>query len=330
MFALTHVDNETLLEDFKKIAARDRLVTAILLAHIAEIDHRHLYLREGFESMKAYCMARLQLTEDGAKKRIQVARLAREFPQLFPAIANGNLSMFAVRLLATRLNSRNVEELVDGAANLSASELESYLAQRFPLAEVLSFDAELGTQVVAAQEPDSDSGAARHPSPVPDIAQPRTKLAPISADRFTLHATLPSEMHDRLRYAQQLLAHAVPNHDVIEVLDRGLKALIVDIERKRFGVGSRRSKANVRGIPARVKFAVFQRDEGRCVIRLEDGTRCNSDDRIEFDHIIPRAKGGKSTVDNLRLVSRAHNLWAAEQEFGRDFMTKKRNPRKNK
>ena len=37
---------------------------------------------------------------------------------------------------------------------------------------------------------------------------------------------------------------------------------------------------------------------------------------LQMDHVIPRAKGGPDTLDNLRLRCRAHNLLAAVEEFG--------------
>jgi hypothetical protein len=41
---------------------------------------------------------------------------------------------------------------------------------------------------------------------------------------------------------------------------------------------------------------------------------------LEFDHIRPVALGGTSTVDDLRVACKAHNLFAAEQIFGREYM----------
>jgi hypothetical protein len=45
---------------------------------------------------------------------------------------------------------------------------------------------------------------------------------------------------------------------------------------------------------------------------------------LEFDHIEPVARGGTSTVDNLRLRCRAHNQYEAERIFGAEFMKAKR------
>src|SRR5258705_12991400 len=131
-YNLTHLDNDSLLQGFAAHVAQDRRTTAALLAHIAEIDARHLYLRAGFESMRAYCMHELHLSEDAAAKRLQVARLARELPALFPAIADGRLHLRGVRALATRLTSANVDELIAVAANRTVAGIEILLAHRFP------------------------------------------------------------------------------------------------------------------------------------------------------------------------------------------------------
>ncbi len=41
-------------------------------------------------------------------------------------------------------------------------------------------------------------------------------------------------------------------------------------------------------IPDSVRLFVWQRDEGKCI-------KCGSQERLEFDHIIPIAKGGSNT-----------------------------------
>jgi hypothetical protein len=54
------------------------------------------------------------------------------------------------------------------------------------------------------------------------------------------------------------------------------------------------------------------------------GHQCGSDRFLEFDHIVPVARGGKSTVDNIRLRCQAHNQYEAERIFGTEFMKDKR------
>ena len=48
-------------------------------------------------------------------------------------------------------------------------------------------------------------------------------------------------------------------------------------------------------IPESVRNKVWRRDQGKCV-------ECGSNEKLEFDHIIPVSKGGSSTARNIRLL----------------------------
>ena len=114
----------------------DRHTTAALLAHIAEVDARALYLPAACSSMHVYCMRVLHLAEDAAFKRIRAARAARRFPQIFGAIADGRLHASGVVLLAPHLTDDNADELLAAASHLSKAEIEVLLAQRCPRPDV--------------------------------------------------------------------------------------------------------------------------------------------------------------------------------------------------
>jgi hypothetical protein len=89
-----------------------------------------------------------------------------------------------------------------------------------------------------------------------------------------------------------------------------MRALILDkIEQKNTKIKgavtriSQKSVAESMGreiIPDHVKSFVWQRDSGRCV-------KCGSQQRLEFDHIIPIAKGGSNTARNLQLLCETCN-----------------------
>jgi len=53
-------------------------------------------------------------------------------------------------------------------------------------------------------------------------------------------------------------------------------------------------------LPDSVKLFVWQRDQGKCV-------RCGSNEKLEFDHIIPFAMGGSNTERNLQLLCESCN-----------------------
>lgn len=54
-------------------------------------------------------------------------------------------------------------------------------------------------------------------------------------------------------------------------------------------------------IPADVQLLVWSRDGGACV-------RCGSKEKLHFDHIIPVAKGGASTAENIQILCEPCNL----------------------
>lgn len=54
------------------------------------------------------------------------------------------------------------------------------------------------------------------------------------------------------------------------------------------------------------------------------GHRCDARRFLEFDHVEPVARGGRATVEGLRLRCRAHNQYEAERLFGAGFMSERR------
>src|SRR5207249_10341167 len=121
--------------------------------------------------------------------------------------------------------------------------------------------------------------------------------------------------------------------DVAALLDRALQALIVTEEKRRYAMHRKprtprgtRSKSP-RHIPADVRRQVAERDGHRCAFVSPEGKRCECRHALEYDHIVPIARGGETTIENLRFACRAHNQFAAEQQLGTAFMAAKRGKR---
>ncbi len=84
-------------------------------------------------------------------------------------------------------------------------------------------------------------------------------------------------------------------------------------------------QARTRSIPAEVRRQVVQRDGGSCTWIGDGGRRCGSRYQVEVDHVHPFELGGASTLSNLRLLCKAHNLLHAEHAFGREYVAQFRN-----
>ncbi|HET9251975.1 MAG TPA: hypothetical protein VFP58_07660, partial [Candidatus Eisenbacteria bacterium] len=82
-YSLTHLRDDVLLRDLAALIVEERGTIASVLAYLAEVDARTLFIPLGYSSLYAYCREELRLSEDTTCKRIQAARAARRFPILF-------------------------------------------------------------------------------------------------------------------------------------------------------------------------------------------------------------------------------------------------------
>ena len=326
-YSLSQLSDALLLAELPRIAARDRATTAELLAHLAEAELRRLYAAAGYSSMLAYCVGHLRYSDAAAAKRIHAARIAHAHPVLFDMIADGRMSLATLVVLGPQLTPSHADELIPAASGKSRSELESLLAARAPRPEMF----EWGTE--AAPRTD-DSGNLPAPGrlvpsfspesggiPVPLAAPNGT---PLGDDRVALQVTVTRATQQKLQRAKELLGFNVPANDTAAVLDRALDALIVALEKQRFGRHTAhragRGSSDARHINSTLREQVAERDGGRCTFVSNAGQRCPSRHALEYDHVVPLAQGGSTSAENLRLLCPGHNQYEADRRLGREFM----------
>ena len=316
--------DDELLAALMRLVQRDNELLAELLAHLAELDQRRLYLDLGFPSLHAYCTSALGMCESTAGRRITAARVCRKFPDVLSRLAKGELHLSAVCSMSPHLDWNNAPELIEVCSNQSRRKVDEILAARFPRADV----------------------------------REKVRLDPLSADRYGLHFTIDAEALEELEKVRALARHRLPRGELPELFKLAMRTLRMDLEKQRFAVGKRKrgrratatatdaveSEATAvtadatEGRPAppppaevatesvahrpsaEVGREVYARDQGQCTFVAQDGRRCGAREFIEFDHIEPRALGGPPTAANLRLRCRAHNQLYARQCYGDHHM----------
>jgi len=184
-------------------------------------------------------------------------------------------------------------------------------------------------------EPTLSVGTSPEPQPSFAPAPPpsRRTLHPVDAENYSLCVTVDSALKTDLDELKALLSHKFPMGDLAALLREAVQCALekhrqrrgaAELARKRKSpVAAKPAKKTVHGrqpIPAAVRREVWKRDEGRCTWRGPDGKRCGSTWKAELDHLRPAALGGSSTVENLRILCRAHNTLSAEHVFGRAHM----------
>jgi hypothetical protein len=334
-YSRSHLSPETIRHNLRSLADRDRHITADLLAHIASADERELYIEWGFSCLHAYCLEELKMSEDAAYKRINAARAAARFPLIFEAVADGRLHLSGVVLLAPQLTEATAD-LIPAAFGLSKKAIEQLLADRFPRPDLPARIREIG-----ASSPETQLAPGRVGNDAPpesgelelapgQVAAPaeRNRIRPLGGKRFAIETTVGEKAHDDLRYAAALLGLRVGPENLRELTERAYAALAREAEKNKFGsrCPSRRSarpSTNPRYVPKDVLCQVMERDGGRCTYVSPDGRRCEATSRLELDHIVPVAKGGQATVENLRARCRGHNQLEAKRTFGAELMKAK-------
>ncbi len=237
----------------------------------------------GYPSLFAYCIDELSYSEDIACKRIAAARLSFHHPEVFSRLEEGRLSLTSLVILAPCAGAPNFNEILDWASGRPTRELEAFVASAIP-----------GRAV-------------------------KDRLRWVNESCVEFHFAADRQCAEMLERAREISRHEFPEGRYGDVVSAALEFYLEsrDLDRNELPSKQRGADPHGRYIPAAVKKAVWQRDNGRCAYISSRGRRCGSRAWIEFDHIQPFAEGGRSDrEDNIRLLCRTHNQRLARDRFG--------------
>jgi hypothetical protein len=301
MLSLSTVSDSDLLVGLRGLLTLERRATSDIIAHLAEVDARELYRQEACPSMFIYCVERLHLSDDAAQRRLHASRLAQKFPLVLDYLKSGRLNLTTLNLLGKHLTADNCRDLLDRATHRSKRQVEALCAEFSPREQT----AETIREVAVSAHTRTLGKEAEQP-PALARATDSGGLKPIATTGIEIRFTANRALKDKLDRAKALLLfHA--DSDMASIIDRAVSLLVDQLEKKRYGRTG-------------VKRAVYERDNGQCTFTDAQGRRCSERVLLEYDHIIPKGRGGKTTFDNLRLRCRAHNLLAAEEAYGKELM----------
>jgi HNH endonuclease len=345
---ISRLSNDDLITETKKAAANERHSTTQLVALLAEFDARRLYLGQGCSSLFAYCTSVLHLSEHAAYHRIEAARAARQFPVILYQLAEGAVTLTAIGLLRPHMTADNHLALLDAARHQSKREVERLIAGLVPREDVSPLVRRLAvikplsavpsankpSATARAAPPEMRTGPAARPLVLEaDSVRSDTRLErPSLSDRYLLRLTIGGDTHAKLQRARDLLRHTIPSGDPAAIVDRALTVLVEQLERAKIAATSRprfrraasppgeaagvsRATSTTRHIPAALRREVWARDGGHCTFVGPEG-RCRETGRLEFHHVTPYARGGRTDATNLALRCQAHNAYDARLAFG--------------
>lgn len=262
------LSDEQLLSGLKEALFAHRCSAAEVVAHLGEVEERRLHLIGGYGSMFEYCSSQLHMSEDDAYRRIEVARLARRFPQLLQKLSRGELSLSVAALLKSHLTPGNAERLLADVSSKTVCQAREVLAGWFPRPDVASSIRKLPVRQLASREPVAQlslasrveaahavsprmlappapaSAAAEAMAMPPErpgrtmaVALPRANgVQPLAPERYRVKLTAGAELKRKLELATGLLRHTLPSGDLASIVERALDVLIEQTLARRFGV----------------------------------------------------------------------------------------------
>jgi hypothetical protein len=333
------LSDHDLLARVSVLAGNERDASVELVAHLAVLDARPaLFAAAGHGSLFTYCTEVLRLSEDATCNRIQAARACRDFPMILDLLASGTMSLTSVRMLRPHLTPDNHEAVLARASGRSRREIEALIAELAPRPDVPSSVRRLPTATSAptlapaapSPAPPAEAATVASPEPAVPASSPpplpttrRPIIETTSPERYRVQFTIGKESHDKLRRLQALLRREIPDGDPGAIFDRAVTLLLEKVEKRKLGAAAKPRPGPIRpgtdrrrDVPSHVQRAVSQRDGSQCAFVSKGGRRCTERTFLEFHHIVPYARGGLATVENISLRCRRHNQYEADLVFG--------------
>ena len=294
---------------------------ADFLVALADFDRRRLWCRLGHASLFYFLHRELGLSRGSAHYRKVAAQLVQRYPEVVEPLREGKLCITAILELARVITPENRVDVLPRFFHRSKQEAKAVAVEILPAAVVPRREVVTGppcrveASPVAVQTVERAVHAMHAASPM--------QSEPLTTELRRLHMTVSKPFLEKLEAARAGQGHAQPGASAEQVLEAALDLLLANQARRRGEV--KKPRRNPRPsrpdhVPAAVKRAVRARDEGRCQWPVEGGGTCGSTLRLEIDHVVPRARGGPTTVENCRIVCRFHNQLAARQVYGDEWM----------
>jgi hypothetical protein len=310
---------------------RERGAMTDFLLALADFDRQRLWIQLGHACLFDFLHRELGLSRGAAHYRKVAAQLVQRYPEMVEPLREGKLCMTAVLEVARVITPENSAVVLPRFFHRSKQEAKAIAVEICPATVIPRRDVVRALPLVSTKSGRVQPVERAETHPVQGAsptalapAEQRASFVPLTPNLQRLHMTVSRQFLDKLDAARKGQGHAQPGASAEKVLEAALDLLLAQQAKRRGEVKKPqkrpRPSRNPGHIPAAVKRAVWSRDEGKCTWPLDSGGTCGSTTRLEIDHVVPRGRGGASTVDGCRLLCRSPNQLAARQVYGDDWM----------
>ncbi len=313
LFDLCYEEDQALVDQLKSKVSSETQSTISVLNYLNEIDRRRLYLKDGYSTLYIYCITELGYSESAASQRTRGARALRSYPEVERLLKERALNLSTLAMLYPVLNPENRDDLLRLACGKSQGEVARLVAKYSDPVIGAIPDRISPIRVIMPRVAPAGQGKLKS-SEQPNSGEP--------ADKHRIIFAAGNELVSKIESAKRLLSGTYPGGVALEMLFSEALDLLLSKRSPSHRQSRRNNRSEAasiddskdqnpvmrRNIPARVRDEVFLRDRGQCSYIAPNGRRCDATWDLEIDHIKPYSLGGDHSVENLRLLCRAHNV----------------------
>ena len=343
---LNCLSNAELTNRLEFLVSTEKETTTEIIRHLAEIENRRLYASLGFGSLFDYAVRKLGYSNAAAMRRINVARAGTKLPKLFDYLDNETVTLSSLDACRELLLGENGAEILDKLQGKSREQAEWLSASYQPVKK----NKDHVEKIFIGEAPSFQKGLFeneinfRSGSRIPNHfeREESQEKKSVTEEKYKISFTTSVEFMEKVKRAQEILftgrSGDLPLEKVFaEGLDLFIEKYCPKERQKRREVRELKKESvvvnqptieskelsNSRYIPVWLRDEVLKRDGYRCSYVSAQGYRCDCPVGLEIDHVIPFSKGGKTDLENLRILCSTHNFLAEIEVFGSAFVEEK-------
>jgi hypothetical protein len=293
---------EQIILDTITLCRQEEKIDAQIVRNLIVIRNERLVQKHACDSLFTFCTRVLGLSERNARRKIDMVKLSEYVPDLPRKIEAGEISQAKLTQIAQHI--RQEERVMDKV--FTPKEVQSLVEE------------------VQVQKTENDTRKLlKEKSEI--VLKPFVETVKyVGKGRRVIEMEYDDEFEDLLKKFSDVTSHD-GYRTKAEVVKKSLREAIGKKHpahqktragaQARAGISSQQKEYKSKTyIPEWLRQEVWKKCKSMCTyVNPETGERCCSTFRLQIQHIIARAHGGKTELGNLTLYCQSHNLYDAQQ-----------------
>ena len=127
---MKHLSDKEVVAQMKLLREKEKEVLHELLLYIGEVHERGLYRDLGFSSLYSYLRDGLGYSNGGACRRSKVALCIRQYPEVYDALVEGELTLSTACELSKGVERKDFREVLERAKGKTVEEIAQLVAPK--------------------------------------------------------------------------------------------------------------------------------------------------------------------------------------------------------